>query len=312
MAIALLGNGKIVAAGATGPSRGNDFALARYGADGSLDAGFGDDGRQLTDFGGIDEAHALAIQPDGKIVLAGHSQSLADTAFALARYSAGGVLDPSFSADGRQTTDFGGSVGPGLGVQGAIDGAFGVAIQPDGKIVAAGEDEGGGQADLALARYAADGSLDPGFSGDGVQTTDIGGNELGSDLVLADGRPLVVGTTDAGGKIGDFDFLLARYQSDSDHYLRVEATVSGPGHVVGPRILGPPDCVGSYATPQPIGAERRPRGRRAAARVLRRLPGPHVLVRGRFRQVGDGDVRHPHRGVSGCELRSAVQGRFDE
>ena len=70
-AIAVFGNGDIVAAGATGPSRGNDFALARYDADGSLDTGFGDNGRQLTDFGAIDEAHALAVQPDGRIVLGG-------------------------------------------------------------------------------------------------------------------------------------------------------------------------------------------------------------------------------------------------
>ena len=254
-AIELLANGKIVAAGATGPSRGSDFALARYDADGSLDTGFGDNGRQLTDFGGIDQAHALAIQPDGRIVLAGDSQAGGDGEFALARYFAGGAPDPSFSGDGRQMTDFGEPAPGFFGVQGTVDGAYGVAIQADGKIVAGGDDESAGglpQNDMALARYAPDGSLDSSFSDDGLQTTDLGGNEQIRDLVLQNGRPLVAGNTDAGSGPAQFDFVLARYQSDADRYLTVDVAVSGPGHVVGPRILCPPDCVGSYDAPQPV------------------------------------------------------------
>ena len=181
---------------------------------------------------------------------AGESRAGDNGAFALARYAADGILDPSFSADGRLLTDFGAPATGAIRIHNAGEGAWGVDVQADGRIVAAGEDESGSASDLALARYASDGSLDPGFSGDGVQTTDLGGSEQTRDLVLQSGRALVVGNTDAGSAPADFDSLLARYQADFDHYVRVEVTVAGPGRVGGPRIACPPDCVGSYATPQ--------------------------------------------------------------
>ena len=80
--------------------------------------------------------------------------------FALARYNPNGSLDPSFSGDGKQTTDFG-----------SAGGANGVALQADGGIVVVGN---GGNGDFALARYNPNGSLDPSFSGDGKQTTGFG------------------------------------------------------------------------------------------------------------------------------------------
>ena len=118
-AVAMQADGKIVVAG----SSGGDFALARYGADGALDPSFSGDGLVTTDLGGTDAGQGVAIQADGRIVVAGSSGGN----FALARYTAGGGLDPSFSGDGLQTTDFG-----------ADDGATAVAIQADGRIVAAG------------------------------------------------------------------------------------------------------------------------------------------------------------------------------
>src|SRR4029079_12810350 len=96
-----------------------------FNPDGSPDTSFSGDGKQTTDFGGFDDqATAVALQADGKIVAVG---SGANGDFALARYSAGGSLDTSFSGDGKQTTDFG-----------AQDRATGVAVQSDGKIVVVG------------------------------------------------------------------------------------------------------------------------------------------------------------------------------
>src|SRR2546426_376342 len=101
------GGGKIGAGGFV-CSNSCGFGLARYNPNGLLDPSFSGDGRQTTDFGGYDQAEGVAIQSDGKIVavgLAGGGATGND--FALARYNPNGTLDPSFSGDGRQRTDFG-------------------------------------------------------------------------------------------------------------------------------------------------------------------------------------------------------------
>ena len=124
---------------------GNDFALARYNPNGSLDTSFSGDGKQTTDFGGFDEANGVALQADGKIVAVGARSLAASDDFALARYNPNGSLDTSFSGDGKQTTDFGGD-----------DQAVGVALQGDGKIVVAGSASAPtsvANGDFALARY---------------------------------------------------------------------------------------------------------------------------------------------------------------
>jgi uncharacterized delta-60 repeat protein len=191
----LKGKGNIVAVGQS--SAGNyDFALARYNPNGSLDPTFSGDGKQKTNFGSDDVATAVAIQSNGKIVVAGY----AGGSFALARYNPNGALDPTFSGDGKLTTDFGGG----------FDGARGVALQGDGKIVAAGcacpNDVNA--RDFALARYNPNGALDPTFSGDGKLTTDFGASDDAADAVAlqTDGKIVAVGHGGPGG-----DFALARY-----------------------------------------------------------------------------------------------------
>ena len=95
---------------------------------GSLDPTFDTDGKVLTDFGSInDQAYAVALQPDGKIIAVGTGSTGNIDDFALARYNSDGTLDTSFDTDGKVTTDSGGQ-----------DLAYGVAVQPDGKIVVAG------------------------------------------------------------------------------------------------------------------------------------------------------------------------------
>lgn len=97
-------DGKVLAVGRIS----SDFGLARFNADGSLDATFSGDGRQTTDFGGLDGAEGVAVQGDGKIVAVGTGATSFGAAgdFAVARYNANGSLDSSFSADGKVATDF--------------------------------------------------------------------------------------------------------------------------------------------------------------------------------------------------------------
>ncbi|MGH2732265.1 MAG: delta-60 repeat domain-containing protein, partial [Actinomycetota bacterium] len=120
-------------------------------APGDLDPSFSGDGMVIMTAGGAEAARSIALQPDGRIVAAGESFNGVDRDFALARYNPDGSLDPTFGGDGIVTT----AVGVG------DDRVFALALQPDGRIVAAGESFNGVDRDFALARYNPDGSLDP-------------------------------------------------------------------------------------------------------------------------------------------------------
>lgn len=157
--------GKTVAGGGSNARGTQDFALARYRADGSLDAGFGDNGLVFTDFGrGADELHALAIQADGKIVAAGRSvpggsdSALGSSDFALARYNIDGSLDESFGSHGKVVTNLGG-----LNEQ-----LNAVLVRKDGTIVAAGTTDISGNNDFILVGYLASGKLDTRFGNAGA------------------------------------------------------------------------------------------------------------------------------------------------
>jgi uncharacterized delta-60 repeat protein len=194
--VAVQPDGRIVAAGIAGFYEGGNFALARYDRDGSLDTSFGG-GKVTTDFGSAsDFAFDVAIQPNGSIVAGGAvGYSTAGADFALARYERDGSIDPSFGVGGKVTTDFG-----------SFDYAFAPAIQPDGRIVAAGA----GSEDFAVARYNRDGSLDTSFGIGGKVTTDFGSaDDFAFDVaVQPDGSIVAAGRDRSYGA----DFALARYQ----------------------------------------------------------------------------------------------------
>jgi uncharacterized delta-60 repeat protein len=217
--VAVQADGKIVAVGVS--SRGNfaiDFAIVRYNLDGSLDSTFGGgDGQVLTDLGGDDSASAVAIQADGKIVVAGTSTAGGNPFnFALVRYKTGGGLDPTFDGDGKVLTDF-------LGSDTLLD----VAIQTDGKIVAAGVT--GLSGDFALARYNSNGSLDASFDGDGRVVTDFGDDDGARAVAIqADGKIVAGGSTFAGTGADPIDFALARYNPDGS----LDPSFSDDGKVV--------------------------------------------------------------------------------
>jgi uncharacterized delta-60 repeat protein len=200
VAVVLQPDGKIIAAGYTTIGGIFDFALARYNPDGALDSTFGVDGKVTTNFGGQDGALAVVLQPDGKIIAAGFGGT---DDFALARYNPDGTLDTTFDTDGKVTTDF----GPADSAPSAL------VLQPDGKIIAAGEARISGAFDFALARYNHDGSLDLTFDTDGKVTTNFGsGHDRGSDALLQPGGKIVVSGFAAVGST--FAFGLARYNSD--------------------------------------------------------------------------------------------------
>jgi uncharacterized delta-60 repeat protein len=251
-AVAVQAGGKLVAAGRADESDVSalgDFALVRYLPDGALDPGFGVSGKVKLDFtgtGGDDQVNALAVQSDGKLVAAGHA--LDD--WALARFMPDGTLDPSFGAGGKVATALGGQIRA-LAMQadgklltagvagsdfalarylpdGSLDAGFGtggivrtefpgvffaeahaLAVQGDGKLVAAGS---AGAAAFALARYNADGTLDPRFGNGGIVSTAFGGfvNEANAVAVQENGKIVAAGQNFGATS----DFALARYRTN--------------------------------------------------------------------------------------------------
>jgi uncharacterized delta-60 repeat protein len=193
--VAIQADGKIVAAGSES-SRLSQIVLARYDTHGSLDPMFGGDGRVRANFARGMFVSAVAIQADGRVVVAGSSSLSSVTGFGLARFTTDGSLDRTFGEDGRVTTAFRGGAE-----------AYDVVIQSDGKIIALGT--AGRRGRFALARYNADGTLDVGFGGDGRVLTDVGdGYDTGKGIVIqANGRIVAVGTSGC-------DVAVARYTDD--------------------------------------------------------------------------------------------------
>ena len=115
----------------------------------------------VTPIGSLAVAHAVAIQPDGRIVAAGYAALGGEFQIAVARYLTDGTLDATFGGAGIVTVAYGNN----------SDDAVGMALQPDGKIVVAGAAQ---QIRYVLFRFASDGSLDPDFGTVGKVTTDVG------------------------------------------------------------------------------------------------------------------------------------------
>lgn len=219
--VAIQPNGKIVVVGYSGGS----FAIVRYNKNGTLDTTFSGDGKQttsFTSFGGA-RASAVLIQPNGKIVAAGSARtSAAKSDFALARYNPNGSLDPTFSGDGKQMTDFGSDTD---------DQGGRAALQANGRIVVAGSTYDGnakGYRDFALARYLPNGSLDSTFSFDGKVTTDFAqsDDQARGVALQANGRIVVAGTSGASRA----KFALARYTKAGS----LDSSFSGDGRLVTP------------------------------------------------------------------------------
>ncbi|HRI22218.1 MAG TPA: delta-60 repeat domain-containing protein, partial [Panacibacter sp.] len=157
---------------------------ATYAQPGTLDNSFGDDGKVLGQGFMVSEANAIAIQQDGKIIACGGGGYGNQGGFLLIRYNPDGSVDSSFGDAGRVVTDF----------SGPIDDAYGVVVQPDGKILAAGQV--GRNIDAGVIRYLPNGKPDSTFGINGIAITELlGGDDYVSSMVLQpDGKILVTGT----------------------------------------------------------------------------------------------------------------------
>lgn len=205
LAMALLPNGKIVVAGRAYNGQNSDFAMVQLNSNGSFDNSFGTSGAVMANlFAEVESANAIAIQADGKIVLAGDRYANNTSLFALARFNTDGSLDPSFGLNGKVSTS----------IVGLSDVAYAVAVQSNGSIVAAGVSNNTSISDFAVARYLSDGTPDNSFDGDGQLTTNVtnGGDYASTIAIQADGKILVGGTALGSNSISDF--AVVRYLPD--------------------------------------------------------------------------------------------------
>lgn len=203
--VALQSDGKIVVVGRASDGTQDHFAVVRYNSDGSLDTSFNPadhSGKVLTAVGvSNDTASSVAIQNDGKIVVAGSSLGI-DSAYqtAVVRYNSDGSLDSDFNFIGKVTTKIGstGSLG------------YAVRLQSDGKIVVSGAVQNSNY-DVTLLRYGTNGSLDPAFGNNGIAITTIGAShDWGHSLALqGDGKIVVGGKSDNPNT-----FSVLRYNAD--------------------------------------------------------------------------------------------------
>ncbi|MBL0046945.1 MAG: T9SS type A sorting domain-containing protein [Bacteroidetes bacterium] len=206
-------NGKILVAGYYyfNPTGGaHRFIVIRLNSTGSFDSSFGNGGVVYGDLidpnlnmgSYTDNAFAAALQPDGKILMAGAACSnFSNCDFALVRFNSNGTMDPSFGSNGVATTNLG------LGLEEARS----IALQSDGKIVLAGTTNGG--SDVALVRFTSTGALDMTFDTDGKVITTVGSaNDIARSVALqADGKIVVAGTRETGAKA---DFFVLRYTNN--------------------------------------------------------------------------------------------------
>ena len=212
-AVALQADGKIICGGGGGSSQLADYQITRLNRDGTPDSTFGSGGHVTIDFAGSgDGVYGLAVQPDGKIIAAGRSRLLGDDDnFAVARLNPDGSLDNTFGTGGKVATDF----------NSEADFGFAVALQPDAKIVVAGQARTGtNEWSFGLVRYNVDGTLDTTFGVDGRVRTDFGIVDSANAIKLQPNGKIV-----AAGLIGPGGFALARYNPDGS----LDSTFSGTG-----------------------------------------------------------------------------------
>ena len=227
-AMAVQADGKLVVVGYGNTGAGTDFELVRLQRDGAIDTTFGINGKVTTDVStGSDVANAVAIQADGKIVVAGSADvSPKGKSFAVVRYNADGSLDGTFGTGGKVITSFGSQ----------SDEAFAVVVQADGKIVLGGHYRSATQGlDFALARYEANGTLDAGFGVNGIATTPVHvGNSRDSIYGLA--LQTIAGEQKIIAVGGEGDFTLSRFNANGtlDNTFRIGQTLNAEfGTVIG-------------------------------------------------------------------------------
>ena len=217
--VTLQEDGKIVVVGHSFNTAGHSgFTVLRYGADGSLDTSFGDSGKVTTAVAKESNAESVAMQSDGKIVVAGNAFiDGKNNNFGVARYNTNGKLDSSFNETGKAIADFG-----------AHDLPRSVAVHGDGRIVVAGYTTDESKKQCALACFKPNGSLDTSFNGNGKVITNFGGDgdaEGQGVAAQSDGKTVVVGYATVGGVQ---QFAVERYKTDG----ALDTSFGGAGRVL--------------------------------------------------------------------------------
>lgn len=259
---AIQSDGKIVAVGVTTEKGKINFLIARYNPDGSPDNSFNGNGEIIPDYGtGNESAQDVAIQSDGKIVVAGQGYASPGTlSLVVARFNPDGSADNTFNGNGISVTP-GNLTGTGgfhymvlqsdgkiivsgqnamrrFNTNGTQDNSFGagfrapgvintISLQPDDKILAAGY--GGNTLDnFVLSRYTSNGSVDSTFGQFGFVATDMGGYDQARSIAIqADGKILTAGNTVISTN-KNIHFAIARYNTNGS----LDNTFSDDGKVV--------------------------------------------------------------------------------
>ncbi|MBF0476825.1 MAG: hypothetical protein HQK59_13555 [Deltaproteobacteria bacterium] len=197
-------DGKIVVAGYSNDGKHNDLLVLRYDATGALDNGFGAGGAFFYSGSGDNMAFGLTLQPDGKIVVVGRTQTNGNNDVLTMRLNSNGTLDTTFGQGGVVVY-----IGPG----GATDTGRGVVVQPDGKILVSCESFNGTQKDAIILRYNSNGVPDNSFGTGGVaRYSGTGrGDTYGFGITMQpDGKIIQTGNGVFAGKTKE-DVILLRY-----------------------------------------------------------------------------------------------------
>ncbi len=233
-ALALQQDGKILVAGTSADGSDNNFAVVRYNPNGLLDSTFGTAGKVTTDFGSTsDYGYAVVIQENGKIVVAGYAYDGISFGIALARYNSDGSLDPTLDGDGRVIISFANT-------------PISAALQTDGKIVVTGLYFNGTNWDFGMARFNSDGSLDGTFGSGGLAFTDFGNDETPNSVAIQPDKKIVVAGQAFNGT--SYDFEIARYNLDGSPDLnfgsngKVRTDISENSYDNGLSIVIQPDA----------------------------------------------------------------------
>jgi uncharacterized delta-60 repeat protein len=201
-AVALQPDGKVLLAGYCRTASNNDFCSARYHTDGTLDTSWNGTGKAVTPIGrSTDDAHAMALQRDGKVLLAGQCFNGTQNVFCILRYLTDGSLDTSWNATGSVMTPIG-----------SFGSANAIALQGDDKVIVAGECWSGAIGAFCTQRYQSDGTLDTTWNATGKTITPIGTGGVAHDVVVQpDGKLIVAGECFNAATV---DFCMIRYNAD--------------------------------------------------------------------------------------------------
>ncbi len=203
-AMVLQTDGKMVLAGSNYSCSNTRMALIRLNKNGSLDNSFGVGGNVIDTFPGIyvSQAHAVAVQSDGKIIVGGEAQDGTGSDLILVRYNSDGTRDNTFGNSGVVITDLGSTQ----------ESCYSLAIQPDGKIITGGHIIQNNKTDALLIRYNTQGAIDSSFGTNGISTISLGSTLWGAIFTIKiqpNGKIVVSGRET--GATNNYKFLLMRF-----------------------------------------------------------------------------------------------------